>query len=51
MKEYNIEFSTTVCVEANDEDEAVTKAIMEIAPDDTINVHQFYISCNGKGYN
>lgn len=48
---YSIEFTTTVEVEADDEDEAVAEAIREIAPDDTINVHQFYIYCNGKGYN
>jgi len=50
---YLIEFTTSIEVEGEEgnEDAAVAKAIREIAPDDTINVHQFYIYCNGKGYN
>lgn len=51
MNEYLVEFTTTVNVEAENDDDAVAKAIKEIAPNDTINVNQFYIYCNGKDYN
>lgn len=51
MKEYLVEFTTTIKVDAENNDDAVAKAIKEIAPNDTINVHQFYIYCNGKSCN
>ncbi len=51
MKEYLVEFTTTVKVEAENGDNAVVKAKKKIAPNDIINVDQFYIYCNAKSYN
>lgn len=51
MKEYLVEFTTTITVDAENDDDAIDKAKKEIAPNDTINVDQFYIYCNGRNYN
>lgn len=48
--EYSIEFSKTVYVEADNEDEAVDEAIKQIAADDKIYINDCYIYCNGKQY-
>lgn len=49
--EYNIEFTMTVSVEAENEDEAINKAIKEIAPTGTTDIGNFYIYCNNDCYN
>ena len=49
--EYNIEFTTTITVEEEDEDAAVLKAQKELAPDGTVDIGQFYIYCNNRTYN
>ena len=49
--EYNIEFTMTVSVEAENEDEAISKAIKEIAPTGTTDIGNFYIYCNDDCYN
>lgn len=51
MKEYLVEFTTTIKVDAENSDDAVAKAKKEIAPNDTINMDQFYIYCNAKSCN
>ena len=46
--EFDVEFTTTITVKAKDKNEAIAKAKMELAPGDTVNIHQFYIYCNGN---
>ena len=50
MQEYNVEFTTTITVEANDEDKAVEIATKELEKIiETEGASQFYVYINGKG--
>ncbi len=51
MKEYNVEFTTTITVEANDEDDAVEIATRELEDEiKTEGSQQFYVYVDGRSY-
>ena len=50
MQEYNVEFTTTITVEANSEEEAVELATKILEEEtETEGVSQFYVYVNGRG--
>lgn len=50
MQEYNVEFTTTITIEANSEDEAVELATKMVEEEmETEGASQFYVYVNGRG--